>query len=122
MNENRDAFKANTVHFDFDRSTVKPNQMAKIEPVADHLRNNPTHAVRVEGHCDERGTEEYNRALGERRALAIREVLVRMGIAPERMETISFGEDRPEDPGHAEAAWAKNRRGEFILLTPRGAQ
>ena len=78
----------------------------------------PYDALLIEGHCDERGTEEYNRALGERRALSVREFLVTLGVAPDRVETVSFGEDRPADPGHSSAAWDKNRRGEIVLLSP----
>jgi peptidoglycan-associated lipoprotein len=73
----------------------------------------------IEGHCDERGTEEYNRALGERRALALREALAKAGVSPDRIRTISYGKDRPVNPGHDESAWAQNRRGEFILLHPK---
>jgi peptidoglycan-associated lipoprotein len=89
-----------------------------VTAVADHLKANATAAVEVDGHCDERGTEEYNRALGERRALAVREELILMGVDGQRVVTKSFGEDRPIDPGHDESAWKKNRRAEFILLTP----
>ena len=81
-------------------------------------REYPSAAVQVEGHCDERGTEEYNRALGERRALAAREALIGLGIASDRVDTISYGEDKPAVPGHNESAWSKNRRGAFVLLTP----
>jgi peptidoglycan-associated lipoprotein len=73
----------------------------------------------VEGHCDERGTEEYNRSLGERRALALREELARMGIDPSRIRTVSFGEDKPFAQGHDESAWRQNRRGEFVLYHPK---
>ena len=73
----------------------------------------------IEGNCDERGTEEYNRALGERRALAAREALAKLGIDPMRIRTISYGKDKPADPGHDEAAWAKNRRDDFVLLHPK---
>jgi peptidoglycan-associated lipoprotein len=111
-------FEADTVYFDFDSSAIKASESSKIEKVADYFKSNSGHALKVEGHCDERGTEEYNRSLGERRALAIREHLVRAGIAPDRVETISFGEDRPADSGHSESAWKKNRRGVFVLLTP----
>lgn len=111
-------FKADTVYFDFDKSNIKSSEAPKIERVANGMKNYPGKALRVEGHCDERGTEEYNRALGERRALAIREYLVRLGLNAELVDTISYGEDRPVDPGHNEAAWSKNRRGEFILLEP----
>jgi len=116
--EHPDVFKSDTVYFDFDSSSVKPGEKSKVAAVADHLKSNPTDAVRVEGHCDERGTEEYNRSLGERRALALREELVTLGIDASRADTISYGKDRPAETGHDESAWKKNRRGEFILLTP----
>jgi len=116
--EDTTAFDSETVYFDFDSSAIKSSERSKIEKVASYLKEHSAHAVKIEGHCDERGTEEYNRALGERRALAIREYLVHTGISPDRIETISYGEDRPVDPGHNEEAWRKNRRGVFILLTP----
>ena len=115
--EDASMFKADTVHFEFDSSVVKTGEKPKVARVADQLKGSSANAVRVEGNCDERGTEEYNRALGERRALALREELVRLGIDPTRVDTISYGEDKPVDPGHNEAAWRKNRRGDFILLT-----
>lgn len=117
-NEDAEMFKSDTVYFDFDSSVVKDNEKSKVEAVASYLKSNAANAVKVEGHCDERGTEEYNRALGERRALAVREQLIAGGVAPERVDTISYGKDRPADPGHNEAAWQKNRRGVFLLLTP----
>jgi len=111
-------FEAQTVHFDFDRSEVKEGERGKVEVVAAYMKAHPTDAVRIEGHCDERGTEEYNRALGDRRANALREEMARLGADPNRIPTVSYGEDRPADPGHNEEAWRKNRRGVFILLTP----
>ncbi|MFM8357398.1 MAG: OmpA family protein, partial [Verrucomicrobiota bacterium] len=72
----------------------------------------------LEGHCDERGTDGYNLALGERRALSVREELLNLGVESDRLQTITFGESRPADPGHDESAWSKNRRAEFILLNP----
>ncbi|HEY2952866.1 MAG TPA: OmpA family protein [Verrucomicrobiae bacterium] len=117
---NRAEFAAQTVYFDFDKAIVKSTEVSKLEVVANRMKSFQGKGLRVEGHCDERGTEEYNRSLGERRALAIREVLVKLGLDPEFIDTVSFGEDRPADPGHNEAAWKKNRRGELILLTPRG--
>lgn len=116
--QDRETFKAQTVYFDFDSSVIKASERPKIDVVAAHLRANPFHAVIVEGHCDERGTEEYNRALGERRALAVREVLMAAGIGPERIVTISYGEDRPAVLGKGEEVWRWNRRAEFVLLTP----
>ena len=117
-NENAELFKGDTVHFDYDSSVVKSSEKGKVAKVADYLKGNAGEALRVEGNCDERGTEEYNRALGERRALSLREELVRLGIDATRVDTITYGEDKPADPGHDESAWRKNRRGEFILLTP----
>ncbi|MCF7668890.1 MAG: peptidoglycan-associated lipoprotein Pal [Verrucomicrobia bacterium] len=118
MIKDTNTFKANTVYFDFDSSVIKSSEQSKIEEVGQHLKDNPGHKLLIEGHCDERGTEEYNRALGERRALSIREYLANMGIDPQRIRTLSWGEDRPADPAHNEEAWAKNRRGEFSLLLP----
>lgn len=111
-------FASDTVYFGYDSSVVPTSEKSKVANVAEYLKSNPASAVEVEGHCDERGTEEYNRSLGERRALAIREELARLGIDPNRLDTVSFGEDRPANPGHDEAAWRQNRRGEFILLSP----
>lgn len=115
--EDREMLKTDTVYFDFDSSTIKGSEKSKIEAVAAYLKQNGSAAVKVEGNCDERGTEEYNRALGERRALAIREYLINSGITPTTVDTVSYGEDKPLDPGHIEAAWKKNRRGDFVLLT-----
>jgi peptidoglycan-associated lipoprotein len=114
----RTILQAQTVYFDYDKSAIKASEHSKLEAVAAYLRNNPRNAVRVEGNCDERGTEEYNRSLGERRALGAREQLVQMGIAADRVETVSFGEDKPAVQGHTEAAYSKNRRDEFVVLTP----
>ena len=115
--KNHELLKAETVYFAFDSSEIKSDQKSKIQSVADYLRKEGVD-VEVEGHCDERGTEEYNRALGSRRALAIREQLIALGITPDRVEVISFGEDRPAMEGNNEAAWSKNRRGMFVVLTP----
>ncbi len=115
-------FSGETVLFEFDKATVRSTEMPKIENVARGMKNFPGKGLRIAGHCDERGTEEYNRSLGERRALAVREHLVRLGVDYKMIDTISYGEDKPLDPGHDAAAWSKNRRGEFILLTPPGAK
>jgi len=117
--EDHEKFKAQTVYFDFDSAVVKSGEKSKIEVVSAYLKANPSHAVKIEGNCDERGTEEYNRSLGERRALAVREALIADGIAPDRVDTISFGEDKPAVAGHDEAAYKMNRRDEFVLLTPK---
>jgi Outer membrane protein and related peptidoglycan-associated (lipo)proteins len=116
--QDSDVFKVHTVHFAFDSSAVRSSDKAHVAAVAEYLKANAIAAVRVEGHCDERGTEEYNRALGERRALAIRDELIRLGVDASRVETISFGEDRPVNPDQTEEAFRQNRRGEFILLSP----
>ena len=110
-------FKQDMVFFAYDSSAVRPGEKSKVAKVAEYMKANPSNALEVDGHCDERGTEEYNRALGERRALAVREELARLGANPSRIITKSFGKDRPIEPLHSEAAWSKNRRAEFILLT-----
>ena len=97
---------------------MRAGEKSKVAAVADYLKANSSAAVKIEGHCDERGTDEYNRALGERRALAVREELVGLGIDPSRADTISFGRNRPIDTGHSDASHAKNRRAAFVLLTP----
>ena len=119
MNQDRAALAAYTVHFKFDSAVVQDKEQANIASVAQALAGDANAKLLIEGHCDERGTEEYNRALGERRALALREALAKNGIDPMRIRTISYGKDKPADPGHDEAAWAKNRRGEFVLLHPK---
>lgn len=111
-------FKGETVYFDFDKSTLKSSEVSKVEHVASGMKGLTGKGLRIQGHCDERGTEEYNRSLGERRALAVREALVRAGVDPNIVDTISYGEDRPADPAHNEAAWSKNRRGEFMVIEP----
>ncbi|HUI07149.1 MAG TPA: OmpA family protein [Verrucomicrobiae bacterium] len=103
------------VLFDYDSARIRPSEVSKLEAVAAYLKSNPGKLV-IEGYCDERGTAEYNRALGERRALAARDELVKLGIDASRISTISYGKDRPVDPGHDEAAWAKNRRCEFVVV------
>lgn len=108
----------NTVYFDYDRATVRAAETSKLDAIASYIKSGPNRVIRIEGHCDERGTEEYNRSLGERRALAVREYLARAGVDANNIDTISHGEDRPADPGHTQAAWSKNRRAEFLLLQP----
>ena len=118
--QNRDKYHAQTVYFDFDRANVKAGEAAKVQEVANGFRNeDPGSDLLIEGHCDERGTEEYNRSLGERRALALRELLVAAGVSPDRVHTVSFGKDKPVETGHTDSAWSKNRRGEFILVLPK---
>lgn len=102
-----------TVYFDFDRYNLRDDARRALEQDAEILKNNPDIKVMVEGHCDERGTNEYNLALGENRANAVRDYLVRLGIDAGRLSTISYGEERPVAMGHDEAAWAQNRRAQF---------
>ena len=116
--EDRATLAADTVHFDYDSSTIRASERPRVQAVADYLKANSANALRIEGHCDERGTDEYNRALGVRRATALRAELVSLGIDAGRIDTISFGRDKPVDTGHSDAAHAKNRRGEFVVLTP----
>jgi peptidoglycan-associated lipoprotein len=115
----RSQFAANVVYFDFDSAILKSSEKGKLGAVSSYLKGTANVALQIEGHCDERGTEEYNRSLGERRALAIREELALEGVDPNRVVTISYGEDRPAVSGSNESAWSKNRRGEFILLRPK---
>ena len=105
------------VHFDFDRYEVRSGDEEILKEDAAWLKKNPKTKVQVEGHCDERGTVEYNLALGERRANYIKQYLVSLGIAADRISTISYGKERPLDPGHDEEAWAKNRRVHFVVLS-----
>ena len=102
-----------TVYFDFDSAQLKSEAVATIEHNADIMKNFPGLAFQVAGHCDERGTQEYNMALGEQRALAVRRHLVALGVSGDRLITISYGEECPFDMGTGESAWSKNRRCEF---------
>jgi peptidoglycan-associated lipoprotein len=119
MTEDRDALKAYTIHFAFDSAAIKSSEKSNLESVAAALKSDSSLKLLIEGNCDDRGTEEYNRSLGERRALAAREALAKDGIDPSRVRTISYGKDKPADTGHDEAAWAKNRRDDFVLLHPK---
>lgn len=101
------------IYFDFDQYVLTSEAKGILAQDADLLKSAPSVKVQIEGHCDERGSDEYNLALGEKRALATKNYLVSLGIAPERMSVISYGEEMPLDPAHTEAAWAKNRRAEF---------
>jgi peptidoglycan-associated lipoprotein len=109
-------FESESIYFDFDKSDLKTESQAVLKKKADWLRRNPGYSLRIEGNCDERGTNEYNLALGERRADSAKKFLAALGIAENRMSVISYGEERPVDPGHNEAAWAKNRRDDFRLI------
>jgi len=102
-----------TIHFDFDRSDVRPGDMKVLDGNADWMQANRAASVMVEGHADERGTTEYNLALGERRARAARDYLISRGVEAGRITVLSYGEDHPACKEHKEACWAQNRRVEF---------
>ena len=104
-----------TVQFDYDSFRISESEIGKIEAVSEYMRANPDVRLVAEGHCDERGSREYNLSLGEHRALAVRAYLVGLGIDGSRIQTRSYGEEQPLDPGHGEGAWSVNRRGEFAL-------
>ncbi|MFQ5639344.1 MAG: peptidoglycan-associated lipoprotein Pal [bacterium] len=105
-----------TIYYSFDRADLNPQARAILAENARKLERNPNIYIRIEGHCDERGTVEYNLALGERRALAARNYMINYGIAPGRITIISYGKERPVDTRDTEAAWASNRRAEFVIL------
>ncbi len=108
------------IYFEFDKFDMKAESKQVLARKAELLKKYPQIKVSIQGHCDERGTEEYNLALGERRARAAYEFLVYSGVAATQMEVISYGKLRPAVQGHNESAWAQNRRDEFIVLNPRG--
>jgi peptidoglycan-associated lipoprotein len=103
------------IHFDFDKSFIRSDAKPVLEKVAAYMKKNPDAKLQIEGHCDERGTSEYNIALGQRRADSTRKYLSNLGVDGSRISTISYGEEKPADPGHNEAAWAKNRRAVFVI-------
>lgn len=104
------------VYFDFDRYDIRPDAVRALEKNAKVLRANPAIRIQIEGHCDERGTAEYNLSLGHNRGNAVRRYLMDLGIASERLSIVSYGKERPVAFGHNEAAWSKNRRAEFVIL------
>jgi len=108
-------FESESIYFDFDQSDLMPDAEASLKKKADWLRNNPSYSVRIAGNCDDRGTQEYNLALGERRAYSAKKFLLALGISGDRIATISYGEEKPAALGQNEQAWAKNRRDDFEL-------
>ena len=106
-----------SVYFDYDRSVIHDSDAPIVEAHGRYLVNHPVRTVRIEGNCDERGGREYNLALGQRRADAMRERLRLLGVSSDRVETISLGKEKPRNPGHEEAAWAQNRRDDIIYST-----
>jgi peptidoglycan-associated lipoprotein len=106
-----------SIFFDFDRYNIRPDAQVLLSQNGKSLMENPTVTIRIEGNCDERGTEQYNLALGSRRAQSAKDYLVTYGIDASRMTTISYGKERPLALGHNEAAWAKNRRDDFVVTS-----
>ncbi len=107
------------VYFAYNQSFIGASEEKKLASVAEYLKQNAKSQLRIEGHCDERGSDEYNRALGERRALAARDYLVSQKIERDRLQTVSYGEEKPVAPGGDESAFSRNRRAEFVVLVPR---
>jgi peptidoglycan-associated lipoprotein len=103
------------IHFDFDKYDIRPGDTTILRENAALLKKYPKVKIQIEGHCDERGTVEYNLALGERRATSTKNYLVSLGISADRLSTISYGKERPLDPGHNEEAWTKNRRAHTVI-------
>jgi peptidoglycan-associated lipoprotein len=111
----RDMFENEDIPFEFDSAKLSDQAQQILRAKAEWLRKNPRAQIIIEGHCDERGTNEYNLALGDRRAFAAKTFLVDLGIDQSRITTVSYGEERPLDPGSTEEAWAKNRRDHFVI-------
>jgi peptidoglycan-associated lipoprotein len=111
----RERFENQDIHFEFDKSNLLPEAQAILRDKAEYLRADPGVSVIIEGHCDERGTNEYNMALGDRRAGSAKGFLEDLGIESRRLTTISYGEEKPVDPASNEEAWAKNRRAHFVV-------
>lgn len=110
------AVPSDRVFFDYDSVELRPDALATLDAIGSWLVNHPNATVNIEGHCDERGTREYNLALGERRAQAVANYLAAAGVDTARMQTISYGKERPAMVGNDEAAWAQNRRAVFVQL------
>ncbi len=106
-------FKAEVVYFEYDDSTLTNEGMAQLEALAKYMKVNPKSKLSIEGHCDDRGSVEYNLALGQRRSDAVKKYLATVGIEDSRLATVSFGEEKPQDAGQGEEHWSKNRRAEF---------
>ena len=111
----KERIKLSNVYFDFDDFSLSEKAKKTLVEDAAWLMNNSQESVVIEGHCDERGTEEYNIALGERRASSAKRYLINLGVKSNQLSTISYGEEKPSDSGHDEDAWAKNRRDEFVI-------
>jgi peptidoglycan-associated lipoprotein len=115
LQDQLNAVESEKIYFDYDKADLKPEAQSILEKKAKFLLSNGSYSLTIEGNCDERGTNEYNLALGERRADAAKKFLSSLGVAESRIATISYGEEKPVDSGRDETAWAKNRRDEFRL-------
>jgi peptidoglycan-associated lipoprotein len=111
----RESFTNDDIHFEFDSASLLPEAQDLLSKKAGYMLAMSGTSITIEGNCDERGTDAYNMALGERRAEAAKAYLVNLGVNPSQINTISYGEERPVDPAHNEAAWAKNRRDHFVI-------
>ena len=111
----RDSFTNEDVYFSFDSSALSSTAQDVLKRKADFMQSNSGLSVEIEGHCDERGTNEYNMALGDRRARSAKDFMINLGISGSRMSTISYGEEKPAEGGHGEDAWARNRRAHFVM-------
>lgn len=114
----QEAIGLQTIYFDFDSYLLKGEAWNILQKNSGWLNQHEAARIRIEGNCDERGSDEYNLALGEKRAKAAMQYLISMGIPAERLSVVSYGKERPADPAHNEAAWAKNRRDQFVLISP----
>ena len=110
-------FEAESIYFDFDKSFIRLEDRNVLKKKAEFMKDNTNIRIMIEGNCDERGTNEYNLALGERRANSAAKFLISLGISPDRIEAISYGEERPLALGHGEAAWAQNRSDDFVVIS-----
>lgn len=108
-------FENEAIYFEFDSAALLPSSQQSLTAKADLLLSNPMMSATVAGHCDERGTDAYNMALGQRRADAAKEFMINLGVQASQLNTVSYGEEQPADPGHNEEAWSKNRRAEFSI-------
>ncbi|AOY59484.1 MULTISPECIES: peptidoglycan-associated lipoprotein Pal [Desulfococcus] len=111
----KEQFLNEHIYFEFDSDILSGEAQSILMKKAEYLQDNPNRSVTIEGHCDERGTTEYNLALGDRRAQSVKRYLETLGVAASRMTPVSYGEESPADPGHDEEAWAKNRRAQFVF-------
>jgi peptidoglycan-associated lipoprotein len=109
------AFANTDIAFYYDSSAIQDSEIANLEAKSEWLKENPSVRITIEGHCDDRGSTDYNLALGDRRAARVKAFLESLGIEADRMVTVSYGEERPVDPAATEAAWAKNRRANFVI-------